>query len=250
MSIQTTITQLRELGLHGMAEAFESMMRLPLQKRPELERAVEKMIQTELCIRDRKLAEKLLKAAKLRYKVFIEDITCSVERNLTEGRLAEVADCNFIRRGENLLITGLTGCGKSYLACALGYQACTLGLSTLFLSMNHFADELTKARLEGTYQKLIRKLGKKDLLILDDFGLQPLTPEARLALLTLLEDRYEEKSVIITSQFRSTDGMTILPSRLLPMPSWTGSSTHRSISSLKVRLCAITEDANNITSIC
>ena len=180
MSIQTTITQLRELGLHGMAEAFESMMRLPLQKRPELERAVEKMIQTELCIRDRKLAEKLLKAAKLRYKVFIEDITCSVERNLTEGRLAEVADCNFIRRGENLLIT--------------------LGLSTLFLSMNHFADELTKARLEGTYQKLIRKLGKKDLLILDDFGLQPLTPEARLALLTLLEDRYEEKSVIITSQ--------------------------------------------------
>ena len=200
MSIQTTITQLRELGLHGMAEAFESMMRLPLQKRPGLERAVEKMIQTELCIRDRKLAEKLLKAAKLRYKVFIEDIACSVERNLTEGRLAEVADCNFIRRGENLLITGLTGCGKSYLACALGYQACTLGLSTLFLSMNHFADELTKARLEGTYQKLIRKLGKKDLLILDDFGLQPLTPEARLALLTLLEDRYEEKSVIITSQ--------------------------------------------------
>ena len=65
MSIQTTITQLRELGLHGMAEAFEAMMRLPLQKRPELERAVEKMIQTELCIRDRKLAEKLLKAAKL-----------------------------------------------------------------------------------------------------------------------------------------------------------------------------------------
>lgn len=120
MSIQTTITQLRELGLHGMAEAFESMMRLPLQKRPGLERAVEKMIQTELCIRDRKLAEKLLKAAKLRYKVFIEDITCSVERNLTEGRLAEVADCNFVRRGENLLITGLTGCGKSYLACALG----------------------------------------------------------------------------------------------------------------------------------
>lgn len=132
MSIQTTITQLRELGLHGMAEAFESMMRLPLQKRPGLERAVEKMIQTELCIRDRRLAEKLLKAAKLRYKVFIEDITCSVERNLTEDRLAEVADCNFIRMGENLLITGLTGCGKSYLACALGYQACTLGLSTLF----------------------------------------------------------------------------------------------------------------------
>ena len=200
MSTQTTISQLKELGLHGMAEAFEAMMILPSQKRPGLDRAVEKMVQTEVCTRDKKLTEKLLKAAKLRYKVFIEDITCSTERNLTECQLAEVADCNFVRRGDNLLITGLTGCGKSYLACAIGNQACTLGLSTLFLSMNHFADELTKARLEGTYQKLIKKLDKKDLLILDDFGLQPLTPEARLALLTLLEDRYEEKSVIITSQ--------------------------------------------------
>lgn len=111
-----------------------------------------------------------------------------------------MADCSFVRRGDNLLITGLTGCGKSYLACALGHQACSIGISTLFLSMNHFADELTKARLEGTYQKLTKKLGKKDLLILDDFGLQPLTLKARLALLTLLEDRYEEKSVIITFQ--------------------------------------------------
>lgn len=200
MSTQTTISQLKELGLHGMAEAFEAMMILPSQKRPALDRAVEKMVQTEVCTRDKKLTEKLLKAARLRYKVFIEDITCSTERNLTENQLAEVADCSFIRRGDNLLITGLTGCGKSYLACALGNQACTLGLSTLFISMNHFADELTKARLEGTYQKLIKKLGKKVLLILDDFGLQPLTPDARLALLTLLEDRYEEKSVIITSQ--------------------------------------------------
>ena len=200
MSTQTTISQLKELGLHGMAEAFEAMMVLPSQKRPGLDRAVEKMVQMEACMRDKRLTERLLKAAKLRYKVFIEDITCSTERNLTESQLAEVADCSFIRRGDNLLITGLTGCGKSYLACALGHQACSIGLSTLFLSMNHFADELTKARLEGTYQKLIKKLGKKDLLILDDFGLQPLTPEARLALLTLLEDRYEEKSVIITSQ--------------------------------------------------
>lgn len=200
MSTQTTISQLKELGLHGMAEAFEAMMVLPSQKRPGLDRAVEKMVQMEACMRDKKLTERLLKAAKLRYKVFIEDITCSTERNLTESQLAEVADCSFIRRGGNLLITGLTGCGKSYLACALGHQACSIGISTLCLSMNHFADELTKALLEGTYQKFIKKLGKKDLLILDDFGLQTLTPETRLALLTLLEDRYEEKSVIITSQ--------------------------------------------------
>ena len=123
MSIQTTISLLKELGLHGMAESFEDMMKLPSQRHPALDRAVEKMVQTEVCTRDKKLTEKFLKAAKLRYKVFIEDITCSTERNLTESQLAEVADCNFVRRGDNLLITGLTGCGKSYLACALGNQA-------------------------------------------------------------------------------------------------------------------------------
>lgn len=94
----------------------------------------------------------------------------------------------------------LLQCTLQVLVYALCHQACSIGLFTIFLSTNHFADEQTKARLEGTYQKFIKILGKKVLLILDDFGLQPLTPEARLALLTLLEDRYEEKSVIITSQ--------------------------------------------------
>ncbi len=200
MSIQTIVTQLKELGLDGMAESFDATMTMPIQKRPSMERAVEKMIESEICIRDRKLSERLIRAAKLRYNVYIESITCSTARNLTEAQLGELADCSFIRRGENLLITGLTGCGKSYLACALGRQACTLGLSTLYLSMNHFADELAKAKLEGTMEKLLQKLGKKRLLIFDDFGLHALTQEARIALLTILEDRYGEKSVIITSQ--------------------------------------------------
>ena len=200
MSIQTIVTQLKELGLEGMAESFDATMALPIQKRPNIERAVEKMIESEVCMRDRKLSERLIKAAKLRYNVYIENITCSTARNLTEAQLGELADCSFVRRGENLLITGLTGCGKSYLACALGRQACTLGLSTLYLSMNHFADELSKAKLEGTMEKLLQKLGKKRLLIFDDFGLHALTQEARIALLTILEDRYGEKSVIITSQ--------------------------------------------------
>lgn len=200
MSIQTIVTQLKELGLEGMAESFEATMALPIQKRPSIERAVEKMIESEVCMRDRKLSERLIKAAKLRYNVYIENITCSTARNLTEAQLGELADCSFVRRGENLLITGLTGCGKSYLACALGRQACALGLSTMYLSMNHFADELSKAKLEGTMEKLLQKLGKKRLLIFDDFGLHALTQEARIALLTILEDRYGEKSVIITSQ--------------------------------------------------
>jgi DNA replication protein DnaC len=98
------------------------------------------------------------------------------------------------------MITGQTGCGKTYLACALGNQACLLGLKVLFLSMNHFTDQIRQARLEGSWNLLLERLNKIDLLIFDDFGLQPMDADTRLGLLTILDDRYERKSVIITSQ--------------------------------------------------
>lgn len=192
--------RLRSLGLIGMAEAASDMLKLPLQMRPSLECAIYKMVETEVRSRDDKRTARLLKAAKLRIKALIEDIICSTARNLTREQLMSVADCGFIRRGENLLITGLTGCGKSYLACAIGQQACSLGLRTLYLSMNHFADQLRQSRLDGTWESLLTRLNKNDLLIFDDFGLQKMDGDTRLALLTLLDDRYEKKSVIITSQ--------------------------------------------------
>lgn len=192
--------RLRSLGLYGMAEAAGDMLKLPLQMRPSLESAINKMVETEVRSRDDKRTTRPLKAAKLRVKALIEDITCSTARNLTREQLMAVADCGFIRRGENLLVTGLTGCGKSYLACAIGQQACTLVHRTLYLSMNHFADQLRQSHLDGTWESLLNRLNKNDLIIFDDFGLQKMDADTRLALLTLLDDRYEKKSVIITSQ--------------------------------------------------
>lgn len=200
MNHQVTINNLNKLGLQGMAESFEAIMSLPMNKRPAVERAVAKMVEEEMCRRQNSLAQRLLKAAKLRYRVFLDDITCSAERNLTADQLAELSDCSFVRQGLNILITGQTGCGKSHLACALGRQACCLGLKTVYFNLNHFIDELVKVRLDGTYQKLLQKLARKNLVILEDFGLQPLTPDARTALLTLLEDRYGNGATIITSQ--------------------------------------------------
>lgn len=200
MDSKILMEQLKSLKLPGMAEAVGDMLLLPSHLRPSLEAAVSKMIETEIASRDESRTARLLKAAKLRVKALIEDITCSTARNLTKEQLGAVADCGFIRRGENLLITGLTGTGKSFLACAIGYQACTLGLKTLYLSMNHFTDHLKQARLDGTFEGLLVKLNKNDLIILDDFGLQQMDSNTRIALLTLLEDRYEKKSVIITSQ--------------------------------------------------
>lgn len=200
MNNSITVRILEELGLSGMAQKFSELIILPIQKRPSLEAAVAKMADAEQCHRQKAKAEKLVKAAKLRMKAYIEDVECSLERNLTEAELQELADCSFIRRGEFLIITGKTGCGKSFLANALGHQACQNGLRTEYMNMNRFVDAIAQSRLDGTYQKLITKLNRNDLIILDDFGMQPMNADTRLALFHLLEERYGEKSVIIASQ--------------------------------------------------
>ena len=111
-----------------------------------------------------------------------------------------LADCSFIQRAENILITGSTGCGKSYLACAFGRQACTLGYKALYLGMNRFTEKLSLSKLDGSYIKLLNHIEKMPLIIIDDFGLIPLENQARTALLQVLEDRYGKRSTIITSQ--------------------------------------------------
>lgn len=136
----------------------------------------------------------------MKFKVDMKDVECSAGRNLTQATLNTLADCSFIRNGDNLLITGLTGCGKTYLACATGGQACNLGLRTLYLNVNSFIEDIMQAKLGGTMNKLIAKLNKNDLLILDDFGMVPLPTDVRITLLRILEDRYDRKSTIIVSQ--------------------------------------------------
>lgn len=198
--LTSIVDRLKDLKLSGMAEAVSDLIKLPVQMRPGLEMALSKMVETEIRCRDDSRTARLLKASKLRYRVLVEDITCSTTRNFTREQLTSIADCSFVRRGENLLITGLTGCGKSYIACALGYQACTIGLKTLYLNMNRFVDALKQSRLDGTFSQMLSRLDKNDLIVLDDFGLQKMDSDTRIALLTLLEERYEKKSMIIISQ--------------------------------------------------
>jgi DNA replication protein DnaC len=200
MNIQETIDRLVALKLKGMAEAYKGIAMMPLAERPDINLAVAKMVEAERVYRDNERTQKLLKSSKLRYHACLEDIECSQERNLTKAQLAEIADCSFIRRAENILITGLTGCGKSFLSCALGNQACFLGMRTEYWNMNRFIEKIALAKLDGTFLKVLSHLDKSDLLILDDFGLQPLDANSRLALLQILEDRYERKSMIIVSQ--------------------------------------------------
>lgn len=200
MNTQETIIQLKELKLKGMAASLEAIMTLPVQNRPTLELAIARMVEAEqLDRRDRK-TEMYLKTSRLRYTALLEDIICGTDRNFTKEDLAALSDCSFIRRHENLLIQGKCGCGKSFLACALGRQACILGYRTVYLNMNSFVEKVAISKLDGSFLKMITSLEKNDLIILDDFGLQPMDMNTRLALLQILEERYERKSVIIASQ--------------------------------------------------
>lgn len=200
MNAQETIIQLKDMKLKGMAASLEIIMNLPVQARPTLELAIARMVEAEQQDRRDRKTEMFLKTSRLRYTALLEDVICGTDRNFTKENLTVLSDCSFIRRHENLLIQGKCGCGKSFLACALGRQACILGYRTVYLNMNSFVEKVAISKLDGSFLKMITSLEKNDLIILDDFGLQPMDMNTRLALLQILEERYERKSVIIASQ--------------------------------------------------
>lgn len=200
MNIAENLELLKQLRLNGMSKSYEAISVMPVNKQPDGHELIATLLHAEIQHRQFQRTEMLLRMGKLRYHATMEQIICSEQRNLTKQQIAGLADCSFIIRSENILITGATGCGKSYLACALGNQACLKGYRTLYLNMNRFCERLVLSKLDGTYIKLLNQLEKVDLLILDDFGLQPLENNVKLALLQILEDRYQKKSTVISSQ--------------------------------------------------
>ena len=200
MNVQTTVEQLRKLKLNGMVRAYEAAISVPVHEQVSADLLVARMAEAELQHRVNKKTELYLRLSKLRYNAVLEQVYCNPSRNITSDQLLTLADCLYIIRAENILITGATGCGKSYLACALGRQACSLGYRVIYFGMNRFLERVTQSKLDGTFIKMLNQIEKTHLLIFDDFGLTPLDNISRLALLQILEDRYGKKSIIITSQ--------------------------------------------------
>lgn len=200
MNKQTTLDQLQDMKLGGMMRAYQAILSLPMHEQPTLDVAIARLAEAELLHRKSRKTELYLKLSKLRYNAVLEQVHCSPSRNLTKETLLSLAEGSFIDRSENILITGPTGCGKSFLACAIGRQACSLGYKSIYLGMNRFLEKVTQSKLDGTYIKFLSQIEKTQLLIIDDWGLYPLDINSRLALLQVLEDRYAKRSTIITSQ--------------------------------------------------
>jgi DNA replication protein DnaC len=200
MNTQSTLEQLQQLKLTGMVKCYRAILEQPVHQQPEPHLLIGILADAEARHRLIFRTDLYLRMSKLRYHALPEQVNCSDERGLSKTQFLQLCEGGFVTQGDNVLITGATGCGKSYLACALGRKACMLGYRTIYYSMNRFIEALATARLEGTYIKWLNMLAKMPVLVLDDFGLKEMDHNTRLALLQILEDRYRKGSTIITSQ--------------------------------------------------
>lgn len=198
--MNNTLNTMRELRLTGMADRYEAVMGLPVHQRPESEIFLAQLLEAEDLYRHHRRGTAAIKNAKFRYQASLQEVNFKPDRNLSKQAIATLSDCSFINRGENLIITGATGCGKSFLASAIGHQACLLGKKVAYFSLPKLLSKIKTDKIDGAFRREIDRIESKHLLILDDWGLTPLDTQARLALLQIIEDRHNKYATIITSQ--------------------------------------------------
>lgn len=201
MQIEHLLALMGTLKLTGMAEALHEQISQPNHANLSFEDRLGLLLDREILTKNNKRIRNLQKRAKLRQAASIEDICFKNKRGLDKANVMSLSNCEFIRHHHNLLITGPTGCGKTYLSCAISNQACRLGYKVKYLRLPRFLEEMAMSHSDGSYAKLMTQLHKEDLLILDDFGLTPINTTQRHDLFNLIEDRYQLRSTIITSQF-------------------------------------------------
>lgn len=201
MLTQPTIEKLYALRLGSMAAAFVEQQKDAKVSSLSFDERFGLLVEAEHLARDNRRIKTLLKDAELRIpNACIEDVDASAQRGIDKALLRQLASCAWIDQNLNTLITGATGTGKSYLACALGQTACRRGLRVLYRRMPRLLDELALAKADGSYAKTLRKLARAQLLIVDDFGLGHPTDVQRHDLLEVFEDRYGARATVITSQ--------------------------------------------------
>ena len=196
---QPTLTTLKALKLPGMAAAFEEQLVQPVTQSLSFENRFGLIVDREATHRDNQKLGRLLKNARLKHTACVEDIDYRAGRGLDKAVMASLIGCEWVRQAQNLILTGATGCGKTWLACALGNQACRQGLSVLYVRTSRLMEEMKLAHAEGSFRKRLAQMAKVDILILDDWGLSAMTQSERQDLLEIIDDR-TRRSTLITSQ--------------------------------------------------
>lgn len=197
MEIQTQLSKLR---LHGMRQCWQTLMETRRHLELSLPEGLEMLLQSEEEERDDRRFQRLMKSARFRYQASIEELDMNTARGVDKSLITTLAKGAYIHQGESVLVTGATGCGKSFLVSALGNRACSQGYKVAYYNLQKLLLKTKMGRADGTIIKFMDKLSKMDLLIMDDFGLTNLEQQHRLDLLELIEDRHGRKSTIIASQ--------------------------------------------------
>jgi DNA replication protein DnaC len=201
MTQTQTLQQLRQLKLSGMAEALSRQLEqantydnLSFIERMQL------LLDEENLTRKNRKQERLIRQARFKLKASIQDVDYQHPRNISQSQIAQLAQADWINKGQNLLITGPCGSGKTYLACAIGHNACLHELTVKYFRLSRLLLMLTQAKADGTYHKQLNQLAKVQLLIIDDWGLEPLKPAHRNDLMEIMDDRHGSTSTMVISQ--------------------------------------------------
>ena len=199
--IETTLSQLRQLKLTGMASALQTQQDQPgTYEGLAFAERLQLLVDYEDQERNQRKQERLTRAAQFKLKAHAKDIDYRSGRGLQQSQIASLLMCDWLKKSQNLLLTGPCGTGKTYIACALGHQACLKGYSVRYYRLPRLVLALTQAKADGSYSKLLKAIAGLNLLIIDDWGLEPLNAATRNDLMEIMDDRYEQSATVIISQ--------------------------------------------------
>jgi DNA replication protein DnaC len=191
---------MHKLKLWGMRTSFEAMLQAKNSQHINNDECINLLLQAEWEDRENKKLLRRLQNAKFRYRASMEEIDYVTQRGIDKTLLMRLSDSSFIKKPENIIITGPTGVGKSYISTAIGHQACLMGYRVIYHSAQKLFAMLRMSRADESYLKQVKQIEKQDLLIIDDFGMQTLDQNTRMMLMEIIEDRHQDKSTIIASQ--------------------------------------------------
>jgi len=193
------LTKMKQMRLQGMAKAFTLTLESGRNEKFTPDEMVTHLVESEWDERYNRKLDRTVQAARFRYKASIEQINYEDGR-MDKNQVLRLADCEFIKRSENIIITGSTGIGKSFIASAIGHQACSLGYRVLYQHSAKLFGRMKIAKADGSYLKELAKIERQHVLLIDDFGILPLDAQSRSVLMEIIEDRHGKSSTIITSQ--------------------------------------------------